>query len=86
MSKAFCNHTSTGCSQTHYGNVQPCGVFPAPAVGRQIEGLVQKHPISTRVFVLSFISRLLHKRVVVVWVLGEQCGLQKSRRLQLKYS
>jgi len=77
MSKACCSHASTGCSQTHYGNVQPCGVFPAPAVGRQIEGLVQKHPISTHVFVLSFISRLLHEHVVVCGYLANSVGCRR---------
>ena len=77
MSKACCSHASTGCSQTHYGNVQPCGVFPVPAVGRQIEGLVQKHPISTHVFVPSFISRLLHERVVVCGYLVNVVGCRR---------
>ena len=77
MSKACCSHASTGCSQTHYGNVQLCGVFPAPAVGRQIEGLVQKHPIPTHMFILSFISRLLQERVVVCGYLVNSVGWRR---------
>lgn len=76
MSKVCCYHACTGCSQTHYGNVWPCGVFPAPVVGRQIEGLLLKSQVWTHVLDLSFISGHFHESVVV-------CGLRRNKRLQL---